>query len=129
MHDKRLRKLKGLAQELSGITSAGPGDAPLTLVCWGSSLGPVAEAVARLNESGTPARMVHLSELWPFPKEAVTAALGQAKKLVLVEMNATGQLDRLLRQETGRQADELVLRYDGAPLTPEYILRGLKGAA
>ncbi len=129
MHDKRLRKLKGLVQELGGITSAGPAAAPLALVCWGSSLGPVAEAVARLNDSGTPARMVHLSELWPFPKEVVQQALGQAQKTVLVEMNATGQLNRLLRQETGLQADELVLKYDGAPLTPEYILRGLKGAA
>ncbi len=129
MHEKRLRKLKGLVQELGGITAMGTAAAPLVLMGWGSSLGPVMEAVSRLNAGGTPARMVHLSELWPFPKEAVTAALGQAKKLVLVEMNATGQLNRLLRQETGRQADELVLRYDGAPLTPEYILRGLKGAA
>ena len=129
MHDKRLRKLTGLVQELDGITGAGAADAPLTLVCWGSSLGPVAEAVGRLNQGGTPARMVHLSELWPFPREAVLGALGTAQKVVLVEMNATGQLNRLLRQETGRQADHLILRYDGAPFTPEYILRGLAGVA
>jgi len=43
----------------------------------------------------------------------------------MVEMNASGQLHRLLRQETGIQADHLVLKYDGLPLTPEYILRGL----
>ncbi len=129
MHDKRLRKLKGLVQELSGITTAGAGDAPLALVCWGSSLGPVTEAVARLNQNGTPARLVHLSELWPFPREAVTAALGRPQKLVMVEMNATGQLGRLLRQETGRAADHLVLKYDGAPLSPEYILRNLSGVA
>jgi 2-oxoglutarate ferredoxin oxidoreductase subunit alpha len=59
----------------------------------------------------------------------VLGALGPAQKVVLVEMNATGQLNRLLRQETGRQADHLVLRYDGAPFTPEYILRGLKEVA
>jgi 2-oxoglutarate ferredoxin oxidoreductase subunit alpha len=85
--------------------------------------------VARLNDAQTPARMVHLSELWPFPREAVAAALRESRKLVLVEMNATGQLHRLLRQETGLQADHLVLKYDGAPLTPEYILRGLEGVA
>ena len=44
-------------------------------------------------------------------------------------IGVTGQLNRLLRQETGLKADELVLKYDGAPFTPEYILRGLKGAA
>ena len=73
--------------------------------------------------------MVHLSELWPFPAEAVAAALAGAKKLVMVEMNATGQANRLLRQETGLKADHLVLKYDGAPFTPEYILRGLEGHA
>ena len=114
---------------MNGITTTGPAEAPLTLACWGSSLGPVQEAVARLNESGTPARMVHLSELWPFPAEAVSAALSGAKKLVMVEVNATGQGNRLLRQETGLTADHLVLRYDGAPFTPEYILRGLEGQA
>jgi len=129
MQDKRQRKLTALAQELGGITTAGPADAPLTLACWGSSLGPVAEAVARLNAGKTPARLVHFSELWPFPAGAVTAALGSPKKLVMVEMNATGQFNRLLRQETGINADHLVLKYDGAPLTPEYILRALAGQA
>jgi 2-oxoglutarate ferredoxin oxidoreductase subunit alpha len=129
MQDKRLGKLTALARELGGITTAGPAEAPLTLACWGSSLGPVAEAVARLNAEKTPARMVHFSELWPFPAGAVTAALGSPKKLVMVEMNATGQFNRLLRQETGIRADHLVLKYDGAPLTPEYILRALAGQA
>ncbi len=129
MHDKRLRKLTALVQELNGITTSGPAAAPLTLACWGSSLGPVQEAVARLNAAGTPARMVHLSELWPFPADKVAAALAGSKKLVMVEMNATGQCHRLLRQETGLKADHLVLKYDGAPFTPEYILRGLEGHA
>jgi 2-oxoglutarate/2-oxoacid ferredoxin oxidoreductase subunit alpha len=129
MHDKRLRKLAGLAQEMDGITTTGPDDAPLTLACWGSSLGPVAEAVARLNANSTPARLVHFSELWPFPAKAVARSLGRPKKLVMVEMNATGQFNRLLRQETGIAADHLVLKYDGAPLTPEYILRALAGQA
>ncbi len=129
MHEKRLRKLKGLVKELGGLTTAGPPDAPLCLGCWGSSLGPAAEAVARLNEAGTPARLVHLSELWPFPRETVAGALQGAKKLVMVEMNATGQMNRLMRQETGLVADHLVLKYDGLPFTPEYILRGLAGQA
>jgi 2-oxoglutarate ferredoxin oxidoreductase subunit alpha len=127
MHEKRLRKLEGLVQEMGGITTAGDPDAPLTLICWGSSLGPVKEAVALLTANGTPTRMVHLSELWPLPVAAVAAALKGSKKLVMAEMNATGQLHRLLRQETGIKADHLLLKDDGAPFTPEYILRGLSG--
>ena len=72
---------------------------------------------------------MHLSELWPFPRQAVTQALAGTKKLVLVEGNAAGQLGRLLRQETGITADHAILRYDGLAFTPEYILRGLAGEA
>jgi 2-oxoglutarate ferredoxin oxidoreductase subunit alpha len=127
MQDKRLRKLDGLRRELHGLTTAGPADAPVTLMCWGSSLGPVAEAVTRLNQDQTPVRLVHLSELWPFPRDPVTQALAGAKKIILVEQNASGQLNRLLRQETGLTAAHLLPRYDGRPFTPEFILRGLAG--
>jgi 2-oxoglutarate/2-oxoacid ferredoxin oxidoreductase subunit alpha len=127
MHDKRMRKLQGLAQELNGITTYGPADAPLVLACWGSSLGPAMEAVDRLNAAKTPARLAHFSELWPFPRDPVLRALGKPQKLVLVEQNYSGQFNRLLHQETGTAADHLVLRYDGAPFTPEFILRSLAG--
>jgi 2-oxoglutarate ferredoxin oxidoreductase subunit alpha len=49
--------------------------------------------------------------------------------LVIAEMNATGQFNRLLRQETGLKADHLVLKYDGAPFTPEFILGKLSNVA
>jgi 2-oxoglutarate/2-oxoacid ferredoxin oxidoreductase subunit alpha len=129
MHNKRLAKLEGLSRDLGNITTAGDPAAPLALLTWGSSLGAAAEAVARLGEAGTPARLVHLSEVWPFPRRAVSEALQGAQKLVLVEANATGQLGRLLRQETGLTYDQAILRYDGLPFTPEYILRDLRGEA
>jgi 2-oxoglutarate ferredoxin oxidoreductase subunit alpha len=34
---------------------------------------------------------------------------------------------RLIRRETGFEIREKILRYDGLPITPEYILRELKG--
>jgi 2-oxoglutarate ferredoxin oxidoreductase subunit alpha len=43
-----------------------------------------------------------------------------------VEGNATGQFERLLRRETGFEASGSVRRYDGLPITPEYVLRGLR---
>jgi 2-oxoglutarate/2-oxoacid ferredoxin oxidoreductase subunit alpha len=129
MHDKRLAKLKGLSRDMGNLTTAGDPKAALAIITWGSSYGAAAEAVARLGQAGTPAQLVHMAEVWPFPGEAITKALLGTKKLILVEGNATGQLGRLLRQETGITADQSILRYDGLPFTPEYILRGLKGEA
>jgi 2-oxoglutarate ferredoxin oxidoreductase subunit alpha len=125
MHDKRLSKLQGLSRDMGNVTTAGDSGAPLVLMTWGSSFGAVAEAVARLNQDGIPARLIHLAELWPFPREAVTQALNGAQKLILLEANAASQLGRLLRQETGVAPNHFVARYDGLPFTPEYVLRGL----
>jgi pyruvate/2-oxoacid:ferredoxin oxidoreductase alpha subunit len=41
-----------------------------------------------------------MKELWPFPARQVQKALAGAE-VMTVEMNGTGQLGRLLRQETG----------------------------
>jgi 2-oxoglutarate ferredoxin oxidoreductase subunit alpha len=49
----------------------------------------------------------------------------EAKQVVCIESNATGQLARLIRRETGFDMQKKVLRYDGLPLTPESILREL----
>jgi 2-oxoglutarate/2-oxoacid ferredoxin oxidoreductase subunit alpha len=129
MHNKRLAKLKGLYADMGNITTMGDPAAPLVLLTWGSSVGAAAEAVAKLTQDGTPARLVHLAEVWPFPRQAVAAALEEAGKVVVVEANATGQLGRLLRQETGIRPDHFVVRYDGLPFTPEAILRDLAAEA
>jgi 2-oxoglutarate ferredoxin oxidoreductase subunit alpha len=52
--------------------------------------------------------------------------LDDAKEVIMVEGNATGQLARLIRRETGFHITKKVLRYDGLPITPEYILRGVR---
>ena len=65
---------------------------------------------------------MHFVDLWPFPTEAVTAALESARRVVAVEGNATGQLEMLLRARTGRSVDGTIHKYDGRAFTPEYIL-------
>jgi len=120
--DKRARKLGGMAQEVEGPLWYGPGEAELTLVCWGSTYGPLREAVDRLNEKRAgSANMLHFNALHPFPPEA-TAALERAGRMVVVEMNATGQMETLIRARTGRAADGSIRKYDGRAFTPAYIL-------
>ena len=77
MHDKRLRKLRRWRGNWKALPPRGR-TAPLTLVCWGSSLGPVQEAVARLNVAG-PRPGWCIERAWPFPAEAVATALGRPK--------------------------------------------------
>ena len=121
--DKRQRKLIGMTKEMSGPSRYGPLEADLTFACWGSTYGPLREAVDRLNaERANRANLLHFADLWPFPKEAVSAALESARQVVVVEINATAQLATLIRANTGRLVDGEILKYDGRPFTPEYIL-------
>ena len=121
MVQKRFRKLTGMAKEMSPPTKMGNQEADLLLVGWGSTYGPMAEAVDILNGDGVPVRGLHLSELWPFPGESVSKALQGAKKWAVVENNYTGQLARLIQMELQKKPDALITKYTGRPFMPEEI--------
>jgi 2-oxoglutarate ferredoxin oxidoreductase subunit alpha len=122
MVSKRLKKLQGLRREIGPPASYGPHDAETVLVCWGSTYGAVSEAVDLLNRDGWATRMLHLSEIWPFPREVFSNLVKNARRLIVVESNATGQLARLVRSETGVESTAMILKYDGRPITPSYII-------
>jgi len=84
-------------------------------------------AVDLLNEQGQSANIVQIMDVWPLPVDRVTAALQGAKRLIGVEQNHAGQLVTLVRAYTGIKVDGLVRKYDGRPMSPEYILDQLKG--
>ena len=122
--DKRARKLAGMAREVPGLTSYGPDEADVTLLCWGSTYGPLREAVDRLNaDQPGQANLLHFAGLHPFPLKATEQALAKAKRTIVVEGNSTGQFETLLRTRTGRSMDGAMLKYDGRAFTPEHIIR------
>ncbi len=121
MVEKRLKKLEGVRKEISAPLAYGPEEAETVLVCWGSTYGALKEVVDHLNENDSAVRMLHLSEVWPFPSEAFLRLL-HSDRFVVVESNATGQMAQLIRGETGMEASGKILRFDGRPLTPAYIV-------
>ncbi len=123
---KRQRKLEGLKKKMSEPRTYGPSQAEITLLGWGSTLGALREAVDMATQDGLSLNLVHFSEIWPFPAEAASLSLRGAKKTFAVENNATGQFAHLLRAETGHQVTGSILKFDGRPFTPAYILRQLK---
>jgi 2-oxoglutarate ferredoxin oxidoreductase subunit alpha len=119
--DKRLRKMVGLAGEIAPPYRYGPIDAKVTFIGWGSTYGAIREAVDILNKDKHAVNLLHFSELWPFPAAAVISVLHN-KRVIAVENNATGQLARLVRAETGQAVDAKILRYDGRPITAAFII-------
>ncbi len=128
MAGKRMRKSHNIVEDLRGPEIYGPEGAELTLMGWGSSYGAMREAVDLLNARGTRANLLHFVDIWPFPEAKAAPLIEAARTLVAVEGNQTGQFAHLVRALTGRRADQLILRWDGRPLSPEYILAKLEEA-
>jgi len=126
MVNKRLRKGDGIRSETVPPQWQGDDKPDLLIVCWGSSKGSVLEAAATLKSEGTRVATLHFSQVWPLVPEQFLGRLEEARTVVCVESNATGQLAGLIHRETGFRIEHPVHRYDGLPITPEYVLRVLR---
>jgi 2-oxoglutarate ferredoxin oxidoreductase subunit alpha len=126
MVDKRFsKKMSGLQHDLVPPTTANLNGAATILIGFGSTYGVMKE----VSDSSKDLRVgfVHLSQVWPFPSEQVTALLETrvGVKIISIENNAGGQLKKLLRRETGICADDSILRYDGRPFTVDGVMEQL----
>jgi 2-oxoglutarate ferredoxin oxidoreductase subunit alpha len=122
---KRLRKISALKGDITPPELYGPKKAELTLIGWGSTYGALREVVDILSKE-VRLNLLHFRSLWPFPAESVDKILAGSEKVCIVENNATGQLARLIRAETGREISRKILKYDGRPFTPAYIVERLR---
>jgi len=66
-------------------------------------------------------------QMFPFPTEMLEPHLKSAKKVVVLENNATGQLANLIKQNAGyHDKIENVLKYDGTPFLPSEVYKACK---
>jgi hypothetical protein len=126
MQEKRMGKLDAIRERLAPPSLEGPANADVTLLGWGSTRGVVSEAVEKLTAAGLPANQLHLKYLHPFHAQEVGEILAASRRIIVVENNSSGQFARHLRAETGIKAHDVVLKYDGEPFTPAFIVRAVE---
>ncbi|MDI6752835.1 MAG: 2-oxoacid:acceptor oxidoreductase subunit alpha [Thermodesulfobacteriota bacterium] len=126
MVEKRLKKSEGICQEVIPPDYKGDRNPDLLFISWGSTKGSVCEAVSTMRSSGQRVASLHFSQIWPLIPDQFMGLLQEAGQVVCVEGNATGQFAGLIRRETGFKVHQRMNRYDGFPITPEYIFRELK---
>jgi len=68
---------------------------------------------------------LHFSQVYPLPKET-ESYLRKAKIVVDVEGNATGQMARLIRIETGFEIPRRILSYTGLQMSVEFVAEELR---
>jgi 2-oxoglutarate ferredoxin oxidoreductase subunit alpha len=101
MTAKRRNKLKKLAAELPTPKVYGPPEGNVLLVGWGSTQGPIKEAVDRARQAGDSVSSLHIKHLNPLPTGLENIFAGFTH-IFVVEMNdeglyGYGQLAALLR--------------------------------
>jgi len=125
MMDKRQAKLDLAAKEIpldQKVTVYGPQKADITFVTWGSTKGPVMDALEELKSAGITANCLQIILAMPFPTEFVEQFLRKAKKKIGIEMNFDGQMMNLIRERTGIAMDHKILKWNGRPITKDEVI-------
>jgi 2-oxoglutarate ferredoxin oxidoreductase subunit alpha len=127
MMDKRLSKLDNLSFPNPIHADTRHEDADILIVGVNSTYGTIQEAMTRLEADGLKVNHAHVRQLMPFPTNLLKEQMEKAKKVIVVENNATGQLTSLIKMNVG-MAEKLVHvgKYDGNPFLPMEIYKECK---
>ena len=123
MTEIRRRKVAEIAVPEQVVEHGEPGGR-LAVVGWGSTYGPIAQAVRRARRRGVDVSHIHIRHIWPLP-----ANLGELLKgyrhVLVPEMN-TGQLKTVLRDQFLVDAKPLN-KVSGQPFTIAEIEAAIAG--
>lgn len=126
MVEKRMKKLDFLKQELIEPDYYGVNKIDYLLLGWGSTEGAIIEAVQMLNDQDISAGALVFGDIYPLPTKELIKHTKNTKNIINVEQNFTGQLAKLVRQETGIKCNHNILKYDGRQITAQEIVNQLK---
>ena len=118
MFDKRFAKSKDIEKDLikmKGIRVYGDKNSKNILVFWGSTKGAVLEAIKYVKK---PVKAVQILAMEPMPIKSLVEVLKGAKKIIDIELNYTGQLAEVIREKTGIEIKNKILKYDTYAFEP-----------
>jgi 2-oxoglutarate/2-oxoacid ferredoxin oxidoreductase subunit alpha len=129
MTAKRRNKLRKLAEELPVPEVYGDQEGDTLLVGWGSTYGPIHDAVKMARENGEKAGALHLRHLHPLPN-GLEKIWPKFKRIVTVEMNdqgvyGYGQLATILRARYCEPKITSFTKTDGLTFRVKEILDGV----
>jgi 2-oxoglutarate ferredoxin oxidoreductase subunit alpha len=129
MTAKRRNKLRKLAEEIPVPEVYGDQEGNTLIVGWGSTFGPIHDAVKLAREHGEKAGALHLRHLHPMPN-GLEKIFAKFNRVVVVEMNdqglyGFGQLATILRARYCEPKIQSVTKTDGLTFRVKEILEGV----
>jgi 2-oxoglutarate ferredoxin oxidoreductase subunit alpha len=126
MTDIRSAKVNNVADSIPDqVVEQGGSGAKLAVVGWGSTYGPIRQAVRRQRAQGVNVAHVHIRHIWPMPKNMGELLKG-FDRIIVPEMN-TGQLKTLLRDQFLVDAKP-INKVSGQPFTIAEIEAAIESA-
>jgi 2-oxoglutarate ferredoxin oxidoreductase subunit alpha len=124
--DARKTKIDGIALDIPDQeVSLGAAGGKLAVVGWGSTYGPILQAVRRSRARGLDVSHIHVRHIWPLPKNLGDLLKGY-EKILVPEMN-TGQFKTVLRDQYLVDAKPLA-KTSGQPFTIAELEAAIEGA-
>lgn len=126
--EKRARKLRNALKDYEVwqmYETFGVEDAPVAIVGWGSTIGPVREAVMRAEAEGMPVAVLYPKMLYPLPSKHIGEFIRNRQAVIVPELNYSGQFGRMLRAEFWREIYHLQ-KYGGIPFTTREVYNKIK---
>jgi 2-oxoglutarate/2-oxoacid ferredoxin oxidoreductase subunit alpha len=120
--DKRMRKIEKINFDNPVHIHAPHEEADLLLIGFNSTRGVIEEAMSRLEADGCKVNHAHIRLIHPFPAEELEPLMQKAKKVAVIEHNATGQLASIIKMNVGYGSKiKKMTKYDGTPFLPHEI--------
>ncbi len=124
--DARKAKVDGVAKSIPAQeVCLGETSGKLAVVGWGSTFGPIHQAVRKARAKGQDVSHIHVRHIWPLP-ENLGDLLKSYDKVLVPEMN-TGQFKTVLRDQYLVDARPLT-KTSGQPFTIAEIEAAIEGA-
>ena len=127
MMDKRMSRMDFVLKNIPNSEQAVSfGIHEYTVISWGSTKGPITDAISMLKNEGIDIGFVQIKLLHPFPSDYIKSLLKDAKTLIDVEANHSGQLGKIFKQNILREIDYYILKYTGRGMTSTEVYESLK---
>lgn len=123
MVEKRLKKMKSLEKEALTPEKIGPDNSDTLIICWGSTVHMVREALENIDAD--KAALLYFKQVFPFSPQTADI-LNKAKKLIIVENNATAQFAQLLKLHLNIDIPIKIIKYNGLTFSVEEVEKELR---
>lgn len=122
MMEKRMKKLAKASRDVVPPKVWGEKDAPNGIIGFGSTFGPIQDAMKLLKKRNIQTKYFQVRTLWPFPVKEVDRFIKTSNEIFIVENNFTGQLANLVKSQVQPNIQiRNICKYSSDSFTPKEI--------